>query len=300
MADDLFGRRAKVTIQLPAGSSFIDVQGANVVEISGGIIDPANPNNLGMRIQFDITKTDQKEPNTSQIIITNLSDTRRASLKVKGVKFSLDAGYVATGMTRIIRGDARTIDHVRDGADWNTTARLGDGERAYRFARVNESFSPGTGAGSVLRFLANRSGIQIGNSSTVASALTTTFDQGYVVNGSWQQAMDKLLRAVGYVWSIQDETIQILKPNEAVDAQIPLISPETGLIGSPEMGTPEKKGKPQLVEFESLLVATRPGAKVHLRSKRYDADVRVKRCRFYGDTHGGPWFSKIQGVILGQ
>jgi len=36
------------------------------------------------------------------------------------------------------------------------------------------------------------------------------------------------------------------------------------------MGSPEAQGKPALCQFKSLLIPTRPGARVHLRSDRYD------------------------------
>ncbi len=302
MSDDLFGRICKLSIATPVATPG-DYSGttSQVIEINAGVgVNALDPNDLGMRVQFEIARSDQKEPNTSQIVITNLSDTRRASLNKKPVKYTLDAGYVDTGLTRIFRGDMRTTDHIRAEGDWNTTVKLGDGERSYRFARVSESFAKGVGAGTILQYLAGQSGLSIGNVPFVVADLTTTFDYGYVVSGSWKQAMDTLVRSIGYTWSIQDETLQVLLPNQALDAQIPLISPETGLIGSPEMGTPEKKGKPTLVKFTSLLRPARPGCKVHLRSKRYDADVRVKKCRFVGDSHGGDWYTHFEGVVLGQ
>lgn len=292
----LYDRRCRVTFSTPSDTAgnFKDVlRDELVVEAGEGGNHPA-----GLRVSFKISKTDGKEPNTAEITVTNLNDDSRGQLQKKGLKVVLEAGYNATGVARLHRGDARTVDHVRDKASWNTIVKCGDGERAYKHARVAESFAAGTGAGDVLTFLANASGLQVGNVPTVVANLTTRYDQGYVVSGRWSDEMDRLVKAIGYGWSIQDETLQVLLPGQATNGQIPLISVESGLIGSPEFGTPEKKGKPALVKFQSLLMPTTPGAKVHLKSERYDGDVRVKKCSFEGDTHGGPWFTSYEGVIL--
>lgn len=295
---NLYGRVARLTISTP-NTTTGDYTGTtrNVLEIDAGT-DSANPGNIGQRIKFDIAKTDKKEPNTSKIVVINLNDSSRAQMQTKPVKLMLEVGYRDTGFTRIFVGDARSVDQVRNDADWETTAKLGDGERGYQNSRVAESFSPGTPQGQVLRYLANASGLQTGNAIDIATSMTTPFDQGYIVHGFWQQSFDRFVRSLGYTWSIQNETIQILQPGQALGLQIPLISESTGLVGSPEMGTPEKPTKPHLVKFTTLLVATQPGAKVHLTSDRYDADVYVKKCRFEGDTQGGPWFTHIEGIIL--
>lgn len=295
MPTNLYQRTVRVTANVPVATpgDYNHVTSDQIV-INGGD-DPSQP---GLRIQFDIALTDQKEPNCSKVIITNLSGTRRSSLQQKGVKILVEAGYLGTGRTRIFRGDVRSTDHIRSGPDWDTTMQIGDGERAFRYGRVAESFAPGTPASQVLRYMANASGLQIGNIDDAAAATTQVFDQGYVVHGAWQKSMDRLCKSLDLGWSIQAETLQVLSPNGSLQAQIPLISPSTGLIGSPQMGTPEKKSGTQLLKFKALLQPTRPSARVHLKSERYDADVIVKKCRFVGDTHGDEWYTEIEGSIV--
>jgi hypothetical protein len=291
---NLYGRIARLTISTPAASGFSSTLRDELVIDSNS---DGKGGTQGLRVAFKIVKTDGKEPNTAEIIVSNLSPNSRGMLQKKGVKVTLEAGYEATGLSRIYRGDARTIDHVRNKADWDTTIKCGDGERAYQNARVNESFAAGTGAGDILTYLANASGLQIGNVPTVVANLLFTYDQGYVVSGKWIDEMHKLVRALGYYMSIQNETLQVLLPGQASTAAIPLISSDTGLVGSPEFGAPEKKGKPALVKFKSLLMPTLPGARVRLKSLRYDGVVRVKKVEFTGDTFGGPWYTEYQGVL---
>ncbi len=296
MADDLlYGRRCRLTIAVPVATpgDFTHTT-ADVVEINGGG-DPSDP---GMRVQFKVKKTREKEPNPAEIIVSNLSETRRKSLQTKGVKLLLEAGYEATGIFRVFAGDVRTIDHVREGANWLTKMKCGDGERSFRWARAGESFGAGTAAADIVKYLGKQLGLDDGNVASEAKNLTVRFDAGYVVFGSAQQALDRLLLSIGYGWYVADGALYILRTDASLQGlQIPEVSPETGLIGSPEVGTPEKKGGPALIKFKSLLMQSRPGGLVRLKSAVHDGQVTVKKLDHDGDTHGGNWYTTIEGVL---
>jgi hypothetical protein len=92
----------------------------------------------------------------------------------------------------------------------------------------------------------------------------------------------------------------VLAPGETYGPEIPLISPATGLIGSPEMGSPEKKGKPSLLKFRCLLRPLTVGGRVHLQCLRYDGEVRIRKLEHSGDTHSGEWYTDVHGAIHGQ
>lgn len=298
MAEQLFGRQLRLLLSIPVKTpgDFNSVT-TDVLEINAntdGII-----NNIpSLRVQFKITKTLEKEPNTAEITISNLSEARRASLQSKGVKLDLSAGYVSTGVSRLYVGDVRTIDHVRNGTDWETVIKSGDGERSYQFARCQESFAPGTSAGAILSFLADQSGLALGNTSDVVNTLNSRMlDQGYVVSGTVQQALQRFTKSFGLTYSIQNGTLQFLSKDTSLNSEIAEISPATGLIGSPEMGTPEKNGQPALLKFTSLLFPVYPGVRVKLTSKRYNGVVAIRKVEYSGDTMGGDWNVTCQGVI---
>lgn len=297
MGDFLFDRRCRLTIANPV-STPNDFQNTttDVIEIDGGVTDDEAV--AGMRVKFKITKTLKKEPNTSEIVVTNLSPDRRKSLQQKGVKVMLEAGYRDTGVAKIFSGDVRSVDHIRDAANFDTTLKLGDGERAWNFARVAESFSPGTRAADVFKSLAKATGLDLGNVSDVANGISAQFDQGYCASGSAAREFDRIVTSLGLTWSTQDGILQVLDPDGTLDAPIPEITPDSGLVDSPEMGSPNKKGKPTLVTFKSLLQPVKPGGKVKLRSERYDGNVKVKTVVYEGDTHGGEWYVTIAGEVL--
>lgn len=311
MADQqrLFGRRCKITIAQPFVKDYtqlgpsrgpgqgrfkgtVDIGHRDTIEINGG-------DSIGMRVQFTIKKTSEKEPNTGEIVVTNLAESTRHAVAQKGVTVTVDAGYEATGITRIFRGDARSVDHIRQGADWETTFKCGDGERGYRHARLNESFAPNTSAADIAERLIESSAFEVGsNIAQIAPAMTKIFQHGYSVTGSSTRSLDRLLKAIGFAWSIQDGAIIIRKIGDpAPKDHIPVISPTSGLIGSPEFGAPEHKKKPALLKFKSLLIPTKPGRSVELSCERYHGLVELHKVHIQGDTHGGDWYTEMQGLI---
>lgn len=289
----LYGRICRLTISLPSGSFSDTDPTQNAIVISGGD-DPANP---GLRITFKIRKTSQKEPNTFEIVIYNLAPVTRANLQKKGVRVLLEAGYVGTGLLRICLGDVRTIDHIRKGADWETTLKGGDGERSYQFARAEQSFAAGVTVGQVIASIAQSMGLALGNTNTQAARLSTILQQGWTAYGAASSELNRIVTSVGYTYSIQDGEVQILAPTESVAQSIPDLDTTSGLLGSPEMGTPEKKGKPSLLKFRSLLMPqARPGGRVHVKSDRYDGVFRTRNVEHHGDTRSEDWYSAFESV----
>lgn len=293
----LFDRRCRVTVAVPVATpnDFKNTT-SEVVEIDGGATGDSEV--VGMRVKFSVNKSLKKEPNTGEVTISNLSPSRRASLQKKGVKLLLEAGYKETGVAKVFQGDVRTVDHVRNGADWDTVIKLGDGERSWRFAKVNRSYGPGSTATDVIKGIATAMGLELGNANEKASGISKIFDQGISFIGSASRALDQVLSSCNRTWSIQDGKLQILGVGEYLPGKTEEISVKSGLIGSPEMGSPEKKGGPALVKFRSLLIPMVPGKKVKLVSNRYDGFVRVLSCSFSGDTHGGEWYTDINAEIL--
>jgi hypothetical protein len=295
MGDALYGRIARATFSIPVATAG-NFSGVLVDDlVINGADDPVRP---GLRIKFSIDRTDQKDPNKSTITVYNLNDDTRGKLQRKGVKLNLEAGYQASGLSRIFLGDVRTVDQVRDGDDWGSLIKLGDGERAFRYAQVEESFAAGTPASAILQRLAGLGGIPLGNVTQKAASLRSRFDNGYTASGRWSLVFDKFVKSLHLSWSIQDGSIQVLAPGESLDVAVPLLSPETGLVDSPEMGTPEKKGQPALLTFKALLFPARPGMRVQIRSKRYNGLVAIKKCKLDGDVRGAEWYTTGAGVIV--
>lgn len=295
MADELLtGRICRLTITLLRGGSFSETDPtANAIVIEGS----DGSTNQGLRVRFQISKTLEKNPNTAAITITNLAPSHRAALQRKGVRVQLEAGYAGEGLSLLYLGDVRTADHSRDVADWHTVLKCGDAERSVQFARVKQSFAAGVTLGEVVKFCAQATGLALGNVETQAATLTQPFYQGFAVHGPADKELDRALRAAGYRHSVQDGQIQILAPGESLQNSVPEVSVETGLIGSPEFGSPETKGGARLIKFTRLLLPqARAGGRVYLRSVKYDGVVKLKKLDHAGDTRGGEWYTAMEGL----
>jgi len=290
---ELRGRLVRVLIQLPSGSfSETDPrQNTLVVGADDGDV------NATLRVVAKITKTTQKAPNSCELTINNLAPHARAALQVKGLRVIVEAGYVGVGLQRAFLGDSRSTDHKRDGADMVTLIRCGDGERAMRFARASQAFARGTTVRDVAAYCADQLGLGRGNLGTALPALDKTLGGGWTVHGAASSELQRILRSVGYSYSVQDGQLQVLAPGQSIEYSVPLISPETGLIGSPEMGSPEKEKKAPAIKFRSLLLpGARPGGQVHLRSERYDGIFKERKVEHSFDSAGGDWYTDHEAV----
>lgn len=289
----LFGRRARLTLSLPSGSFSETDATQNTMVIEGGD-DPDNP---GLRIVFKVVKTDQKEPNTAEVSVYNLSASSRAKLKQKGVRLVLEAGYAGTGIAQLFVGDTRTTDHVREGADFKTLLKAGDAERSIRYARASLSFARGATVADVVKGCTAAMGLALGNTTSQLPKLSKVLYQGWTAHGAASSELERILATVGYGYSVQDGSVQILAPGEALTLAIPDVTPQSGLIGSPEMGAPEKKGKAPSLHYRELLrPQARPGGRAHVKSERYDGIFRSRKVTHDGDTRGGNWYTDHEAV----
>jgi hypothetical protein len=268
----------------------------------------------GLRAQFKVKKTLRKQPNTCEISISNLNEHSRAGLqKRRRIPVILEAGYVGN-LAQIFSGESRFVDQVHEGAEWVTKIQCGDGERAFVYRRVADSFRPGTRVADVINTVVGALGMTATGHLAEIKALAEQFVGGYSAFGKASSELDHLLKSRGFEWSIQDGQLQILKVGKTSNESVLVLSPSTGLVGSPEHGNPEKdvpldqlSGKeadgsfalsakgvkgPAVLKVKSLLQpGLRPGRKVKVESRGINGFFRIQSVEHTGDTHGGDWYS---------
>jgi len=250
----------------------------------------------GLRTTFKLTLDDKPEPNAAEIAVWNLSADSRAQLNGKGFRVILSAGY-STATEQIFSGDVRRFDHQRIGPDWVTKIEVGDGERAFKHARISESFKPGAQLRDVLAKTIGAIGQDPGNALAKIQNIAGEFAGGYVAHGRAALELTRLLEPQGYGWSLQNGRLQILGPGEYTDEEGPLVSPDTGMIGTPEVGSPEAKGKPAVLKVRSLLLPRmRPGQRFELRSDAKRGTYRASKVVHSGDTAGAEWYTEIEAT----
>lgn len=280
----LFDRRCKVLIGQPPKPDVYTLQTVNRLEIDG------------LRTGFKVIKDSQPQPNSIEISIYNLSPANRTACEVKGCRVLLLAGY-GDEIAQIASADIRTAQSVKTGVDWITKIEAGDGERAVKFARVNDSWAPGTPVSAVIGKTVKALMLDPGNALSKARQISAEFTSGYVQNARASDELTSLLKPHGLDWSIQDGRIEVLGKDEALTEEAPLLSPSTGLIGAPEMGTPAKSGQRTVLKVRSLLQPRiRPGQRFELRSASRSGVFVARKVTHSGDTFGNDWYTDIEAT----
>jgi hypothetical protein len=281
---------------------------------------PNDPNGIlikDLRVQFQIEKSLDKEPNTANIEVTNLSGDSRSlveglSVQTKGgtpvfqqPTLFLNCGYGVKDVTlkNIFQGDIARVTHKRIGTDITTMIEAGDGEVAYNGTSLDKSFSPGTKFDVVLGEVARAMGLSLGQ---VAGIKPDQFLQGLSLSGPARMQLQNLMTRQGLSWSIQNGKLQILPPDTGTAETAILINSQTGLIGSPfktkvvnQSLLKKKDGKEAEsgVNVQSLLNPDiTPGRIIKLESQLVSGVFFVKKLKHIGDTHGTNWYTEMECV----
>jgi hypothetical protein len=243
-------------------------------------------------IDFRVTRSLKTKPNSMEIAIFNLNQENQQKLQQsKNLVARLTAGY-KDRVGQIFFGEVRDVDSRHEGADWVTVLESGDGERARARGRINKSFAPGTRLSKVLKKLGKElPGVDQGN---LVEALSTVGDpefvNGVTVSGSAAREIDKLIKSAGLEWSIQDGAIQVLKAGEPLSDTAVVLTPETGLIGSPTVSAKGVLTCTALLNSDIV-----PGRQIVVKSRQVDGRYRAIRCDYDGSTTGDNWYVKIEG-----
>lgn len=253
----------------------------------------------GLRVVFRVELTPKKEPNTAKIDVYNLSKNSRASIEGdKGPRVVLQAGYLGS-VSQIFSGDSRTCITRHIGPDVITSIQCGDGERSFRFAEFRQSFKPGTSVKEIVSQVTKAMQLDPGNALQQAQKIAATYNSGATFSGRASDVLEEILKPHGYTYSIQGGRIEILAADEWLKEEGPLLNADSGLVGSPEWGTPEKKGKPALLKVRALLNGRfRPGIRFQLDALEVKGRFRCVKVSHSGDTHpvGGnsDWYTDME------
>lgn len=298
----LFNRKASIFYGKP-GSTFTEIK--------------------DLRVSFNIDKHIGNEPNTCVVEIYNLSRISRAAFQDKNVTVRVEAGYDGNTQ-RLFTGDITHSESTHNSVDWITRVQIGDGERAYRNSRVNRSFKKGVSVEQVLKELADSMNLPLPTNFNELAELKTQFASGLTLQGTAQRELTRVLNSVLIDWSIQDGRLQILR-KDAFRADSPyIISQDSGMIGSPELGAPLYKNGPPVLKVRTLLYpALTPGCRINVQSintgslfkdptqHKIDAKkspvtrdqssnglYKVLKINHVGDTFSTDWFSEIEATQL--
>lgn len=259
-----------------------------------------------LRVVFEVKRTLNKHPDPATVTIYNLAAATRASFK-QGDQLRLVAGY-RDASSLLYSGQVMDQIVARDGPDWATTFTVRDGDTAWR-TLVNTAFATSAPLATAVTNIASAMGLVLLPTSGQALA-GLSVRGGSVHLGPGHDALTKMLTPWGLRWCVQDGNLVILPLDGTTYENAVLLTPTTGLVGSPEPMTDQqrkrktKAGQPAVslakrIRITSLLQPSlTPGRRVVLQSTAYDGVYRVDAAVHRGDSRGQDWYSVVECTQL--
>ena len=267
---------------------------------------PVDALDIFTRIQFDIEKTSESNANNAKIRVFNLSQNSLSFLEQSNMTVFLRAGYVGDTPGIFFGEIKKKIPKDSKGPDRVIEFECVDHEDQIRNRHVEIGLGPGATALQILKQATDTLGLDV---STLEGIRDKVFPNGFSFSGSVKALIDFITEDQDAEWNIQDGQFQILPALEAKQEEAQLISPETGLLGTPSK---DDEG----FQFTTLLNARiLPGRMVRLESKQFSqlisrtnatasaavdnagAFLKVKKVTHKGDSQEGDYKTTVEGII---
>jgi hypothetical protein len=247
----------------------------------------------GLDIAFEIEKDLSPEPNPCHVEIYNLSRPNRATLsKYDQVPVLLKAGYQGhVGV--IFQGDMMSCTNIKEGPTWKTVLASGDGAMAIQTARINKSFAKGTPVKDIIKEIAKQLNLPCDGALKQLETFNEKLARGFCVNGSAMDELSRILNPHGIGVSIQNNSLQLLKQGEANAYKAINLTVDSGLKGSPQMGS-DKMLHMQAVLMPELL----PGSQIHVESRSFNGFATIQSVRFSGANFGDEWATEVAAIVV--
>lgn len=212
--DVLFGRRYRITVS---------DENDNALDVSD------------LHCTFNIVKTIQMEPNSSEITIYNLNIKTENAIIMTGKRVTVEAGYEGSQFGLIFDGDIlQTIREREDGTTCSLTIIALDSDRAINFEIANYSIARGQTMRSIVEHMAGnaKNPIPLGSISDKLKGITLT--RGKVMFGKTSDYLRQIAKSYDLYFYMDDGRLNLISLDELPEGEIFELSPESGLIGTPE------------------------------------------------------------------
>ena len=266
------------------------------------------------QITFSIKKDNNKDPNQAEIVVYNLSDDTVNYIN-RGIRnnlaVALAVGYEGEELVMVFKGTIQWVSDTFDSVDRKTTLHCLDGGINIAEARTSRSYPKGTKIKRVVTDLVKDLGttegnIHVDNDQTLSSATAMC--------GNTSHYLEHICKSIDHNVSIQDGSVYVTPRSQMSSARSAYISPETGLIGSPEpfhndikptkkVTKSSKKAKKPTdgVKFKCQMNgAILPEKTIWLKSRDYDGPFKVVSVSHNGDKEGKEWITEVECVSVSE
>lgn len=259
----------------------------------------------GLDVKFDITLQEDNLGKATIEIFNLNAEHRRMVAAGRAFAVALSVGYVGHDLTTIFKGSLRLGTSLRQAPDWITRLQSGDGDVVQR-ARMQGSYPPGTPFEQVWRDATaalEGAGIGLGNAldafrqGNFKDGITTLLHGG-AASGPAIDQVKKLARMANLDVMVQHGELVVTPAGKPLDAEAIVLSPDTGLLGSPERAVDKAKegGRAYLKVKALILPGLLPKRKVRVRTGLIDGLYVVRKAQYKGDTNGEEWDADLECI----
>lgn len=251
-----------------------------------------------MRFKCEKLSAGYLNPSKASLDLFNLNDDSRNLLAQRDVFVRLDAGYEDYTQVLFLMSVFK-VKTVRQGADRISTVELLDGSVSLDRAHVEFNLAPGgtnQQAFKKAREVLRSAGVAEG---LIEELTLEQYPNGWIYSGTISRLLDRLTRDIGFTWSVQDGQLSVTKKASKSKASIFLLTPQTGLIGSPSRDA--MNGQGNYYTFKSMLnPRIKPNDVFQVQSEDVkNGFFRVWKVSHEGDTHEGDYLTTIEAEVNG-
>lgn len=212
--DTLYGRRYRITVSDSKGNAFDVSQ---------------------LHCTFDIVKTIQMEPNTSEITIYNLDSNTENKIMMNGVRVTVEAGYEGSQFGLIFDGDIlQTIREKENANTYKLTIIALDSDRAINFDISNFSVMRGQTARSIVNHITKQAVVPMNLGSISDSLKGQKLTRGKVIFGKTSDYLRQVAKSNNLKCYMDNGVVNLIDLKELPKDTIFELNPKSGLIDVPE------------------------------------------------------------------
>lgn len=248
-----------------------------------------------LHISFSFEKSDLETQNTGKVTIWNLNDAHVAMLSEKNCVLTLRAGY-GNVMPMIFAGIISHATTTMEETDRKSEIEVIDNLVQIRDTYVSVSYNGKVNWKTIFDDVSSQMGIAVVYSYNSEFA---DINNGFSFVGQAKDIISKGCTCCGLVWSIQNGILQIKKPGDVMKREVFVLSPDTGLLGTPasvvvtQSEATEENETGWDVEY-FLNGAINIDDFVKLESKTVTGYFRVHSISMTGDNIAGDWICKAR------
>ena len=267
-----------------------------------------------LSVDFAIEKDLTQQTNKSNIRIINLAPETRKALEADDAIAIFEVGYAEDiGLRRIFIGAVTHASSIVEGSDVVTSLELADGQIPLRDTVLTLGYSAGVSSEKILHDIAAQMGLTLYIAPDVDFK---SYTNGYSYIGKPETCLDKVSDAIGALWSIQNNIINVILAGGSTQRRAQVFTPDSGLIGSPERiikgvrrpnkeAQKKRKVKKDKAEkragwrIKTLLAPTvNPGDLVRVESMPLTGWLRVESLSHQGGYSDQEWYSEIELIEI--